>query len=75
MKIRFDYEHKGHVYPACIFATSMYYDPEDSTLCISDGIDWWDIVMTECRAKDWLHYAFKANAISFPDACIFHLVA
>lgn len=74
MKIRFVYEYKGRIYPACIVATSIYYDPEDSTFCISDGIDWWDIVMTENRANDWMNHAFKGNAISFPDACIFRFV-
>lgn len=74
MRISFVYADGGFVYPACIIATHIYYDPEDSTLCISDGISWWDIVMTERRAKDWIRSAFKSDSISFPDACIFRVV-
>lgn len=54
MKIKFQYRYMGVTYPCLISATCVYYDPEDSTLNISDGIDWWETPMEPGQAEIYL---------------------
>lgn len=58
MRILFRYEYMHRIYPCCILATCIYYDPEDSTLCISDGIDWWEFKCHEMYARTKIDSAF-----------------
>lgn len=54
MKIKFQYRYMGVTYPCLISATCVYFDPVDSTLNISDGIDWWETNMDPEQAKLYL---------------------
>lgn len=69
MKIKFQYRYMGVTYPCLINATCVYYDPEDSTLNISDGIDWWETNMSPEEAKIYVDH-FEIATISNH---IFHL--
>lgn len=71
MKIRFNYEFMGRIYPTCMVATSIYYDPADSTLCISDGIDWWECEIAEIEGRNFVDLAFGYDNINLDDY-IFH---
>lgn len=71
MRIRFNYEFMGRIFPCIIFATEVYFDPADSTLNISDGKDWWEVPMEDTTAYEHLEYIMRDGEYSIPTSYLF----